>query len=344
MSATAATQLDAIHSMLTAGSRSVRVERHSLLVWGLAGALLCIGVDFIITHERFPERAARAAMALGLIGGVLLAAGLLDFRLTRRLREARDETLSFVQRQIYKSWWLLLAMGVLLNYGMVFFGGGYMTFSMWMVLVGMGLFFHGLFSRQAVEWGGVLMIGTAVAALALRLPHEFMRWLAAAAFGIGVPLMGVLFDADAPGAVSVRLLRAGLWLVAVAAPAALAYFLVTTALAPNAPQVSLDKFRDSAIVPQRQVVTLPAGTRVPLAVRLRGDMIDEVELTIPLVLTRPVDIGMRDGRPDGRFRIADGDWKSRRYDFRLRNVHIDAALSPVTGPSASAELRLSGNK
>jgi hypothetical protein len=305
---------------------------------------LCIGVDLIITRQTFPERWMRATMALGLIGGVLLVAGMADFRLTRRARRARDETLSFVQRQIYKSWWLLLAMGVLLNFGMVFFGGGYMAFSMWMVLVGMGLFFHGLFSRQNLEWGGVLLIAVAVTPLALRMPHEAMRWLAAAAFGIGVPVMGLLFDANAPAAVSARLLRAGLWLVAVTAPAALAYYLVTTALAPSAPHVSLDAFRNSAILPQRQVVTLPAGTRIPLAVRLRGDMIEEVELTIPLVLSRSLDIGMRDARPDGRFRIDAGDWKSRAYDFRIRDVKIDAALSPATGPSASAEMRLSGNK
>jgi len=100
MSSSTTSQIDAIHTMLTNAHRSIRMERHTLIIWGLAGGLLCVLGDLLITHDRFPERWQRAVAVIGLLGSVLLSAGFLDYRMTRRLRQVRDETLSFVQGQM----------------------------------------------------------------------------------------------------------------------------------------------------------------------------------------------------------------------------------------------------
>ena len=46
-----ARQLDSIQSMLTRGQRNLRMERHSLILWGLAGAGLFMASDLLFTAE-----------------------------------------------------------------------------------------------------------------------------------------------------------------------------------------------------------------------------------------------------------------------------------------------------
>ena len=68
MSDTTSTQLEAIHAMMASGHRSVRMERHTLLIWGVAAAFLILVVDEIFTPERFPEVWARALASRRYLG------------------------------------------------------------------------------------------------------------------------------------------------------------------------------------------------------------------------------------------------------------------------------------
>src|ERR1051326_3970667 len=68
---TVAAQLESIHSMLAAGHRSIRLPRHSLLLWGITGAILCLGTEHVITLERFPGHLERAVALLLFLGIVL---------------------------------------------------------------------------------------------------------------------------------------------------------------------------------------------------------------------------------------------------------------------------------
>jgi hypothetical protein len=347
MSTTVDQQLSSIQSMLGSGHRSVRIDRHSLIIWGLAGALLCIVGDMLITHERFPLRWQRALAVLLLLGGVLTSAGVLEFRWTRGLRQSRDESLSFVHFQIYKAWWLLLGMGVLLNFGMVFFGGGYMSYGIWMAIVGLGLFIHGLFSEQALEWGGALIVLIGIGALVLNLPHDSMRWLAASVFGLGLPLLTLAFSGNKHAPFGRRGLQSLAWLLAVVAPLALASQFAPVTGGPDVTPISLGTYMSARgpVADGVQVVRLPAGTPVPLQLRLRGDMIEgTAEVSVPLVLSRPMEVVMVDGKPDGRYRVADGAWRERRYHFRVRDVKLAGQLTAASGPLVSVEARLAGNR
>lgn len=61
---TAEIHLEAIQSMLAAGHRSVRLERHTLLLWGGVGGFLCAFTDHVVTAERFPDNTQRALVLL----------------------------------------------------------------------------------------------------------------------------------------------------------------------------------------------------------------------------------------------------------------------------------------
>jgi hypothetical protein len=345
MSTTASSQLEAIHAMLATGHRSIRMDRHTLVTWGLAGGLLCIISDILITPERFPEHWQGALAIIALLGSVLFTAGVLDFNLTRRLRRTRDESLSFVHRQIYKVWWLLLAMGVLLTFGMEFFGGGYMVYGIWLVLIGLGLYIHGLFSEQLLEWSGVLIILLGVAALVANLPYEAMRWLAASTLGLGLPLLAFVLNPGKERGLAWRLLQVLIWLVVVLGFAAAAYRLVIATQMPDAPTVPLATFRQQSAVPAKQIVSLPAGTRVALQMSMQGNVVENMhDATLPMILAVPLDVVLIDGKPDGRFRLGDGPWRTRLSGLQIRVDKLAAALTPGQGSAVNANVRLSIEK
>lgn len=194
MSDPLARQLDHIQTMLARGQRNLRMERHSLLLWGVAGALLFACSDVLFTPEQIPETAVRAVVWLGFIVLVLGGACAVDWRLTERVKAARDETWSFIHRQVVKLVWLLLAVGSLFTFGTFFFGGAYMLCSVWLALIGLALYVHGLFSEEILEWAGGILIAIAVTGLGAGLPFETMKWIAMSAFGLGLPLLGLLLD------------------------------------------------------------------------------------------------------------------------------------------------------
>ena len=154
MSQLANQQLDAIHSMLSAGHRNLRVERHSLVLWGVGCGGLILASNHIFTAEQYPDLKQRAFAWLILLTLAVSGIALLDWHLTRQVKQARDETWSFIHQQVLKVLWLLMAVGVLLTFATFFFGGSYMIFASWVVLVGLGLYVHGLFSEATAGVGG----------------------------------------------------------------------------------------------------------------------------------------------------------------------------------------------
>ncbi|HKO89393.1 MAG TPA: MFS transporter permease, partial [Burkholderiales bacterium] len=267
MSDAAVKQLDAIHSMLNAGQRNLRMETHSLLLWGLVGGFLCLFSDHILTPQQIPDNTQRAFAWLALLAAILGAAGWVDWNLTRRSKQARDETWSFIHRQIMKFWWLLLSIGALTTFAMFFFGGGYMLFPVWMALLGMGLFVHGLFSAPLLQWTGGLLILTAVCSLGYRLEFETMKWLAGSAYGLGLPLLALVLARKWEMRFPHQLL-AVLWLACV-----IGVPLSAAKLWPQQPPagetLSLDAYRQYG-ASGAQILHLPAGTQVPVELTLAG--------------------------------------------------------------------------
>jgi len=91
-----------------------------------------------------------------------------------------------------------------------------------------------------------------------------------------------------------------------------------------------------------EVVTLTAGSTVPVEIELTGDVLEGLNVTsLPVLLSRKIDIVLTDGKPDGRFRVADGRWKSRIYNYRIQDFNLTTALDRKQGPKVNLKLRIS---
>lgn len=274
MSQIANQQLEAIHSMLSAGHRNLHIERHSLILWGLTGGVLSFFSDNILTAQQFPQTEIRALAWLLLLTIVLGGIGIVDWHLTRHAKQERDEVLSFIHRQVLKVWWLLLSVGVLTTFATFFFGGGNMLFSIWLVLLGLGLYVHGLFSEEILEWIGVLIILISISSLGFQLPSESRKLIAAAIFGIGLPVLALMLDRGRELALWKRMLQSVLWaIVVVSIPLSAQHYAVEYVL-PESPVIPLATYLQQKDTSGLRIVAIPAGTPVPVMVEVSGEVFD----------------------------------------------------------------------
>ena len=318
-------QLQSIHAMLAAGHRCVRLDRHTVLLIGLVGGFLTIATDWVVTAERFPDPVWRALALFGWLAICLGATSLLDYRLTRRLRARHAETLPFAQAQVTRAWWTLLAIGCLGTLGMALYGGGSMIYVMWIVLLGLGIYLFGLFSRPVVEWIGLAMLLIGVMMLASGLSIGASRWLCASCYAIGMPLAG-WFDRrlerhslDAAGRSAdgrhrgVPLIAAAVlaWTMIVVSVPLLTLRLLPTR-APAGASVLLP-MQPGAVAQGEHVLRLARGATVPLYIDLDSSLLAIApSARIDMELLQPLEIALRDGQPEGRYRVANGRWHAVR--------------------------------
>jgi hypothetical protein len=330
-------QLNSIHSMLSAGQRNLRVERHSLILWGVSCGGLILISNHILTAEQFPDLRVRALAWLILLALTLSGVSLLDWHLTRRAKQARDEAWSFIHRQVLKVWWLLMSVGVLMTFATFFYGGGYMIIAAWVVLIGLGLYVHGLFSEELLEWTGALIIAIGIGMLTFRLSYTDSRWVATSTLGLGLPLLATMLDRGRQRATGVRLLQSAGWLLCVLVPPLLAQHWVGTDLPPEAPIVTLEEFRKQPAT--QQVVALPAGSIIPVKIEVSGDLFRANNSSVlPLVLNEPVEIMMNNGQPSGDWRFSGESWTRARETHWISIPWLKAELSPQTGPEIRTSL------
>ncbi len=326
-------RLQTIQSMLNAGQRSVHLERHTLLIWGITGGLLCACSDPVLSM--IDSTNLRALAALLWLSFWLGSAALLDHALTRRARQLREETLPFAQAQIGRAWRLLFGLGILGTVATFFYGSGLMVYPLWMVLLGLGIFLFGLFSRALVEWIGICTVLLGITALAAGLPVGGMRWLAASCFVVGLPLVGTLSLATDGRPLAARLAALGLWLAAVLLAAALMHSMPGLAAEhPDSQPVPIGAFRPE---PGAQVLLLPAGTVAHIRLDLDSPLLAaSPSASLPVTVTQPIVLSTRDGQPDGSYRLAGQPWQSLSDGLlRLQIGHLRVALQ---GQSAGLQV------
>jgi hypothetical protein len=59
-----------------------------------------------------------------------------------------------------------------------------------------------------------------------------------------------------------------------------------------------------------------------------------------MTLSVPIEIAVRDGKLDGRFRVGDGDWKHRLYNLHVRADDLTSALTREEGPTVQIKVRV----
>ncbi|MFH2134789.1 MAG: MFS transporter permease [Pseudomonadota bacterium] len=331
MSQMASQQLDSIHSMLSAGQRNLRIERHTLLLWGLSCGAVILASDHILTVEQFPDLVQRAFAWLILLALLVSGVAMIDWHLTRRAKQVRDETWSFIHQQVLKVMWLLMAVGVLLTFAAFFFGGGYLIYAEWVVLFGVGLYVHGLFSEELLEWVGALLIAIGVSMVAFRVSYTDMQWIAASALGLGLPLLSRMLDRGRVRSVGFRLMQTVGWLLCVLLIPVLVHASNASGQqVPEVPVVSLEAFRQQPYA--HNAVVIPRGTVVPVKVDVSGDLFRTGDaLTFPLQLEKPVLVMMNEGKPTGEMRVAGGDWVRWQDTLTIHIPRITAEYDTAQG-------------
>lgn len=325
-------RLDSIHSMLSAGQRNLRIERHTLILWGLSGGTLCLISDNILTDVQFPDNTQRALAWLLLLIVTVGGVATMDWHLTRRAKQVRDEAWSFIHRQVFKIFWLLAGIGTLFTFAMFFFGGGYMIFGAWLILLGVGLYVHGLFSEELLEWAGILIILIAVMSLGFQLPYETMKWISASVFGIGCPLLAALLDRGRSRPPVKRLAQSALWVAAVMLPPLLAHRYASALTIPEVPPIPLATYRQMPDVSGFHIVTIPAGMEVPIRVEVSGNLFDHTgDPVLPLKIAKPIEVVLRDGQLTGDARFPGGNWFPARDTIWIEIPWLKAELTPGQG-------------
>lgn len=340
-------QIDEIHSMMTQGQRSVTMERHTLFLWGIATALLILLVRWLFTPEYFPIVWQRVVTSNILITTVLAFVGYWDFRLTRQVREQRDEIVSFTQVQLTKVWWGIVALIVLINIGMNFFGGGYLFYPIMIALIGLAFFIHGLFSQQLLSWAGIMMVLIGLCSIALQLSLMTLEWLTVTLFGLGFPLMAWLLHWQTlTFRRSYRLAFSVIWLSMIALPTYAIVQINQKHAVSDLPVELLQQYqRNEYRQVGTHIVRLPPGTQVPLRVAITSPVLtDQAQATMVLTLSQPLDLVIENGLVTGQYRVINntgrGFWNDPRHKFKVEDLKFETVLNSMNGPAVAMQFKI----
>lgn len=337
-------QLNAIYSMMEDGQHSVKMERHTLLIWGITAAILILITDLIFNKDTMPVRWQLILVQTSFISVILFLAGLWDFKLTRKVRQQRDESLSFIQLQLTKVWWFFVALIVLLNVGMNFFGGGYMFYGLTIALFGMAFYIHGLFSTQMLKWIGVMLIIVGLVSIALNLHFLATKWLAAGVFGLGLPMLA--FILDKPVTHSTLLKRFGLsavWLAIVIFPSMLAFQNEATFDPTGLTKRSFYEYKalNDKAAAEKQIIHFTAGTEIPVNINMDGNILEmNISESLAMKLKEDISIVIEDGKTSGHFKIAGSEWTNKLSQMQTKKFKMESIIEQQKGPYVNLKFNL----
>lgn len=344
MSVPANEQIESIRAMMAAGHQSVRMERHTLLLWGITAATLIFIVDLIFNPARFPVMWQRTLFATIFMAAILTTVGVWDFRLTRKRRAQRDESVSFVQVQVTKIWWMLVGLIIVMQLGMNFFGGGFLFYGMVLGLMGIAFYIHGLFSQQMLSWIGTLMLAIGLLMVALKVPFPLQKVLAASVFGLSFPYLAIFISRESlPDDFKARSLISMGWLLLALLPALVMARWTEQETLPTGDRMTLEQFLEN---PDKSTLTaivqVPTGTRVPVLFTLQGNLAEKTKtITVPVSLSRSLELSVSEGKLNGRYRIGNGEWINPERSFSLRGSRIKSTLDLETGLQVQFDARIS---
>lgn len=315
-----------MRAMLASGQRPVRVEPSTLIVWGIATGGLCAALEEVVPRLAGSDVTRMAAVTAGIILGVGMLAAWIDRRCLARHRADRGETIHFVEIQIAKAWALLFVLGVALTVGTFFFGGQYMVYAFWLVLLGVGMFLHALFSEQLPAWAGIAFILLGIGPLAAHASYAEMRWIAASTLGIGLPVLGWIV-AGAPGMPArwASLWQPILWTSLVLSVAAVAASGVPLPTDAEVPVVELADLGSVAGMRGPLAVRVRKGTRIALRLWVSGEtFVSDPGAEVALTSAKDFEILVVDGNATQWTRAPGERWERGVTSFR--RMHFEPAL------------------
>lgn len=326
-------QLESIHSMLTDGHKSIRLERHTLPLWGGAIGFLTAFTHDISNPVYEISPIWGRVFHVSFLAVVLLAVILIDYRMTRAARALRDESISVIQRKVTLSVWMLFAFAFLLDvYANNYLGGGRQMFGVYLLLTGVALGMFGLYSERWYRWSGFVLVLLGLGVMFIMQPSNTSRLLTASIFIVGSCSIAFL----QPYASSTnRCMTLSLaWVLGAFMVTALAYQL----------DYSLDISADTETVIQwsefqkrkpegKYIVRLPPGTEVPVDIGVSGDVFEgTAKSRLVLTIAKQIDLEFRDGKVTGTYRVNGGPWLERNDAMYTRKFVRETILTHSQGP------------
>jgi len=329
-------RLEDIRSMMDAGHKSIRIEKHTFFYWGIAGGLLTLLIEMLYRDSKLINTTIYVLLCAITLGTV----GYLDYRKTHELRRSQDKSVSFIQTRITQVWWLLLGTAILFVVGLMVYGG-VAVYSIWFVLIGVAIIIHASFSTQPLRQYGFALIATAIVSPAL-LPYSGLMWTAVSIYAVGIPLLGFMlyqnsgfWQADKPYAVVI-------WLILAITPGYVVYKIEDNKNKLHIPEltVSLAAYQSNPSNQSTlQIIKIPAGTTVPLKLSAQGDVFsDSVFTQLPLVLKESVEIVLDNGEVNGTYRVGNGAWSRLKSWEVLRLKDMLVKVTPDEGLTINAKL------
>ncbi len=338
-------RLDAIHNMLDTGHRSIRLEPHTLPLWGITLGILTAFVGSIyrsLYEQAFWKGLVGEHVTITIVVALALA---IDYRLTKSRRRSRDETLTLLQKKITHAIWVIFGIGVFISfYAVIKLGGGTNVLGLHIVLAGSVLLILGMFSEPWIRWAGGTTIISGIAAILLLEPSTTLRIFTACVFAIGAPTIQVF----SPWATSaIRCAGLSLAWVALVAITAIAVVQVQSRLVvpdDNLPAFNLAELKDQA-PSGRYRVLLPAGTRIPVELSVEVDVLGQpANATMDFQLAKPLEVVVEDGQPNGTFRVGGGPWLRARDALYRKQFLRETYISPEDGPILRRKLVLATDR
>lgn len=345
-------QLHALQSLLVAGHRPIQFRPGSLMRWGLVFAFLALSTDPLLRALHLEgQQGLQAVVTMLWLGVGLAVTAWLDWRANQAAAARAAETLPFVQTQVSKVWWLLLSAGVLYTGSTMVFGGAYQTYMVWLALVGLGLFLHGLFSHELVEWVGAGLFLLAILVLVSGLPLAWHRPLLICTAGLGMPLLGAFlhWQVVVQPAHTVRLFACVVAVLAVSiVPAWLAMQWSQRVDFPDdIPVLSLQQLQQhSTPLPRYLALHVVAGTPIALELDIQGGVLQSAQTAPQLHYTMAQDLDMLliDGKFSHFVRRAGQDWQNQAGWLRITRLDFQPDLGQTSGlrVRSSAQVELGG--
>jgi len=334
-------QLESIQSMLSYGHKSIHLEKHTLILWG-------VGIGFLtaFTHDVssiFYEQGHTLGriFQISFVAIVLLAITWFDYRKTRAIRAVRDETISLVQRKVTFSIWMIFAFALLLDiYANIYLGGGRKMFGVYLVLGGIVLIMFGLYSERWYRWSGVVLILIGLVIMFMLQPSNTSRLLTASVFtagGIGIAYLQ-------PYAVTkVKCVWFSLlWVLGAVVLTTIVYQLdYYLDIKPDQEKVWQWSEYQQANPDGKHVVRISAGNQIPVELTVSGDVFEgKAEADLQLKVSKNIDIEFKNGKPTGIYRIDDGSWFESNDALFTRRFIRQTIVTDKQGPKLLREIEI----
>ena len=119
------------------------------------------------------------------------------------------------------------------------------------------------------------------------------------------------------------------WVLIVVVPTVFAFQFTGQFSESSLPHASLQQYTNGAAISGKQIVSIPAGTIIPMDVTVTGNVLGNTDTTrFPLRLTQPVDVVVEDGKPTGVYRVGQTaekeKWLRVHTSMRIKDFKMES--------------------